>query len=159
MQSVDSREKSTALILLAASTIFGVLASDFVSVTDGAERGGASTRLLLAAAVAGSLIAVLMLLSPGKAHRSLRTTLREVWPKLAGLAVLVIGYALALETLGFFVATSIFLAAGSVLLGERRWGLLLTMSILGSVALELILLGVFGLALNEPLMHVLGSMA
>ena len=159
MQSVDSREKATALILLAASTIFGVLGSDIATVAEGAEQGSDSGRLLVAAAFAGSLIAVLMLLSPGKDHRSLRVTLREVWPRLSGLAVLVVGYALALNVLGFFVATALFLGIGSALLGERRWGLLVAMSILAAFALELFLLGVFRLALHDPLVHVLGLMA
>ena len=158
MQSVVGREKITALVLLAASTMFGVLGNDFVSMGDGAEQGGPTGRLLFAAALAGSLIAVLMLLSPGKAHRSLRATLREFWPQLLGLGVLVIGYALTLGPFGFVVATALFLISGSWLLGERRWPFLL-LAIPLAVALEFILEGAFGLALNDPLMQVFGLMA
>ncbi|MEM7043304.1 MAG: tripartite tricarboxylate transporter TctB family protein [Pseudomonadota bacterium] len=153
MQSVDSREKTTALILLAASTIFGVLAYDFGSVAHSVDQETPSNRLLVAAALAGSLIAVLMLLSPGKARRSLRSTLRTFWPQLLGLGMLVVGYAVILQPLGFLVATSLFLAAGSLLLGERRWWLLLVVSVPVAAALGLALHGVLGLALNDPLMH------
>lgn len=159
MQSVDSREKITALLLLAASTIIAMLARDFGAVTEGAEAGAAPGRLLFAVAVAGSLIAVLMLLSPGKAHRSLRSTLRAFWPQLLGLAALVAGYALVLEPLGFLIATSLFLATGSALLGERRWWLLAVLSIAAAAALGLVLGGVFGLALHDPLMQGLGLIA
>lgn len=155
MQSVDSREKITVLVLLAASTMFGVLANDFTPVTEGTEHSSGSGRLLFAAALAGSLIAVLMLLSPGKAHRSLRATLREFWPQLLGLGALVIGYALTLEPLGFVIATSLFLMIGSWLLGERRWPFLLLCVPLAAV-FGLILDGVFGLALDGPLMHAFG---
>jgi len=158
VQSVDSREKLTVLVLLAASTMFAVLANDFSATAEAAESGGASGRLLLAAALACSLIAVLMLLSPGKSHRSLRATLKQSWPQLAGLVVLVIGYALVLEPLGFFIATSLFLAIGSMLLGERRWWSLL-LSLPVAAALLLTLYGVFGLALNDPLMLALGLIA
>ncbi len=152
MQSVDSREKITVLVLLAASTMFGVLANDLGPVSEGVEQGTASSRLLFAAALAGSLIAVLMLLSPGKTRRSLRVTLRAFWPQLLGLGVLVIGYALTLEPLGFVIATTLFLMIGSWLLGERRWQFLL-FSIPLAAALGLILERVFGLALADPLMQ------
>lgn len=158
MQSVDSREKITVLVLLAASTMFGVLADDVGSVGEGAEQGSAANRLLFAAALAGSLIAVLMLLSPGKARRSLRATLRAFWPELLGLGALVIGYALTLEPLGFIIATSLFLMIGSWLLGERRWQFLL-LSIPLAVALGLALDRVFGLALDDPLMQAFGLIA
>ena len=69
-----------------------------------------------------------------------------------------IGYALTLEPLGFLVATSLFLMIGSLLLGERRWQLLL-LSIPVAAALGLTLEGVFGLALDDPLMQVLGLIA
>ncbi|MGI9500885.1 MAG: tripartite tricarboxylate transporter TctB family protein [Geminicoccaceae bacterium] len=156
MQGADSREKITVLVLLAASTMFAVLASDFGTMADAAEAGPASGRLLLAAALAGSLIAVLMLLSPGKTHRSLRASLRAFWPQLAGLTALVIGYALILAPLGFFLATSLFLAIGSLLLGERRWWSLLLLSVPVAAALQLAMHGVFGLTLADPLMHALG---
>ena len=159
MQSVDRRDKLTVLVLLAASTMLAVLSSDFGSPDEAAIRSPDSGRLLLAAALAGSLIAILMLLSPGKTHRSLGSTLREYWPHLAGLGILVIGYALTLQPLGFFIATSLFLAIGSMLLGERRWWSLLLFSLPVAAALELTLQGVFGLALNDPLMLALGLIA
>lgn len=155
MQSADSREKITVLVLLAASTMFGVMGNNFGSVGEGAEQAGASARLLFAAALAGSLIAVLMLLSPGKGHRSLRAMLRVYWPQLLGLGILVTGYALTLETLGFIIATCLFLMIGSWLLGERRWQLLL-LSIPLAAALGLTIEAAFGLALNDPLMQAFG---
>lgn len=158
MQSVESRDKLTVLILLAASTMFGVFARDLVTTPEDATSPSGG-KLLLAAAVAGSLIAVLMLLSPGKSHRSLRMALRTYWPQLGGLSFLVVGYALVLKPFGFFIATSLFLAAGLVLLGERRLGTLLLFSLPVAAALEFALKGVFGFALHDPMMQALGLIA
>jgi putative tricarboxylic transport membrane protein len=159
VQSVESRDKLTVLILLAASTMFAVFARDLVTAPEAAPASPAGGKFLLAAAVAGSLIAVLMLLSPGKSHRSLRTTLRGYWPQLVGLGLLVLGYALVLKPFGFFVATSLFLATGFVLLGERRLGTLLLFSLPVAAALEFALQGVFGFTLHDPMMRALGVMA
>ncbi len=159
MQSVERRDKLTVLILLAASTMLAVQAQQFGAADEAGEIGSSSNRVLLAVALAGSLIAILMLLSPGKAHRSLGATLRTFWPQLAGLSILIIGYALLLEPFGFFLATALFLALGSFLLGERRLWSLLLLSPIAAAALQLTLLSVFGLALDDPLMHALGLIA
>lgn len=159
MQSVERREKLTVLILLAASTMLAVQAQEFSPSGEAGEIGGSSSRVLLAVALAGSLIAILMLLSPGKGHRSLYTTLRTFWPQLVGLGILIVAYAFALGLFGFFLATALFLAFGSFLLGERRWWSLLLLSPIAAAALQLTLLSVFGLALDDPFMHALGLIA
>jgi putative tricarboxylic transport membrane protein len=139
--------------------MFGVFARDLVTTPETAAASPAGGKLLLAAALAGSLIAVLMLLSPGKSHRSLRETLRVYWPQLVGLSVLVLGYSLVLKPFGFFVATSLFLAAGFLLLGERRFGTLLLFSLPVAAALEFAIHGVFGFAVHDPMMRALGLIA
>lgn len=159
MQSVDSREKITVLILLAASTMIGVLAHDLGPIAEPAEAAPVPNRLFTAVALAGSLIAVLMLLSPGRSHRSLRATLRDFWPQLAGLCLLVLGYALTLGSLGFFLATSLFLAIGYLLLGGRQWEALLILALPVAAALQLMMHGMFGIALADPLMRALGVFA
>ena len=154
MQSANSRDKITVLILLAASIMIGVFAHGSGPVAEPLEAASASSRLLTAVALAGSLIAILMLLSPGSSHRSLGAVLRDFWPQLAGLAMLVVGYALALGTLGFFLATSLFLAIGYLLLGGRRWEALLILAIPVAAALQLMMHGMFGVP--DPLMQALG---
>ena len=68
--------------------------------------------------------------------------------------MLVVGYALALGTLGFFLATSLFLAIGYLLLGGRRWEALLILAIPVAAALQLMMHGMFGVP--DPLMQALG---
>jgi putative tricarboxylic transport membrane protein len=159
MQSVDRRDKVTVLIMLAASTTLGVAAQDISQVAGPAAADGASSRLLFAAALAGSLIAVLMLLSFDKDHRSLVAAIRADWPQLAGLGALALGYAALLEPLGFFFATSLFLAIGYLLLGERRWQAPLLLSAPVAAALEFLIYGVFGVAVADPALKALGVIA
>ncbi|MGI9510209.1 MAG: tripartite tricarboxylate transporter TctB family protein [Geminicoccaceae bacterium] len=164
MQSADSRDKITILILLAASTMIGVLAHGFGPIAlsaDAAPGDGVPVpnRLFTALALAGSLIAVLMLLSPGRNHRSLGATVRDSWPQLAGLSLLVVGYALALGTLGFFLATSLFLALGYLLLGGRRWEALLVLALPVAAVFELMMHGMFGVAVADPWLGTIGLFA
>lgn len=159
MQSVITRDKISALVLLAASISFGVLAHNMNGLADQPEAAMASSRLSLAFALAGSVIALLMLLSPDNEQRSRRSALFSTLQRLAGLGVLVVGYALTLETLGFLVATSLFLALGYLLLGERRWWSVLMTSVPVAAVLEILIYGVFGIAIADPLLRFLGFSA
>lgn len=152
MQSVVVRDKLSALVLLAASASFGVLAGD----VGAPEAGTESARLLLAAALAGGVIAVLMLLSPGKGRRSLASTLKTDGLRMSILGLLVAGYVLVLQTLGFFLATSLFLAGGYLLLGERRFGPLFVASVPVAALLEILMRGVFGIDVADPAIGFLG---
>jgi putative tricarboxylic transport membrane protein len=51
------------------------------------------------------------------------------WQLAAGLLLLMIGYGLALEWLGFLIATILFLTSGFWMLGERRPKILLAVAI------------------------------
>ena len=61
------------------------------------------------------------------------------WRLAAGLLVLMIAYGLALEWLGFLVATTLFLIVGFWMLGERRPGILLAVSVPFTVGFWLLL--------------------
>ena len=159
MHSAVSRDKLSALVLLAASTSFGVVAHDMNGLADQPEAVMASEKLFLAFALAGSLIALLMLLSPGKQSQPSKHSLLSTLQLLAGLVVLVVGYALTQETLGFLIATSLFLAFGYLLLGERRWWPVLVTSVPVAAVLEILIAGVFGIALADPLLRFLGFSA
>lgn len=159
MQSAITRDKLSALVLLAASTSFGVLANNMSGLVDQSEPATASGRLFLAFALAGSLIALLMLLSPDKNHQSSGSALFSTLQRLVGLGFLVVGYAFSLEILGFFIATSLFLALGYLLLGERRWLPVLMTSVPVAAILELLIYGVFGIAIADPLLRIVGFAA
>ncbi len=158
MQSAITRDKLSALVLLAASTSFGVVANNMSGLVD-PDAASASGRLFLAFALAGGVIALLMLLTPDKADRSSAPGFLSIMQRLAGLGVLMVGYALTLETLGFLIATSLFLACGYLLLGERRWLPVLITSISVSAVLGLLIHGVFGITIADPLLRFAGLAA
>ena len=159
MQSAITRDKLSALILLAASTSFGVLANNLGGFFDRSDAASAPGRLYLAFALTGSLLAFLMLLSPEKGLRFSGAAFRTSLQRLIGLSLLVICYALSLETLGFLIATSLFLALGYLLLGERRWALVLMTSIAIAAILQVLMYGVFGAVIADPLLHLVGVTA
>ncbi len=159
MQQGISSDKLSALIMLAISTACGVLANNMGVLADQPEHGAASGKFFLAIALAGSLMAFLMLLSPGKGHHRSAAAYRSSLGRLAGLLILVMGYALTMEWLGFFIATSLFLALGYILFGERRWLPLLMTSVPVAALLEFLIHGVFGAALADPFLNLVGLVA
>ncbi|NBD31147.1 MAG: tripartite tricarboxylate transporter TctB family protein [Alphaproteobacteria bacterium] len=64
---------------------------------------------------------------------------------LLGLMVL---YALMLRTAGFLLATTVFLVAGSVILGERKWHIMLPVAILATGAVWYLVQEVLGIFLR-----------
>lgn len=78
------------------------------------------------------------------------------WPPAVLLSALVILYALLIPYLGFFAASALFLAAGTLLLGERRPRAILATALGVSLALWLILDPGLGIYLDDPLLRALG---
>jgi putative tricarboxylic transport membrane protein len=64
---------------------------------------------------------------------------------LLGLMVL---YALALRPVGFLIATTVFLMAGSAVLGERRWLVMIAVSAAASVGVWYLVQEVLGIFLR-----------
>ncbi|WP_170766366.1 tripartite tricarboxylate transporter TctB family protein [Ruegeria lacuscaerulensis] len=48
------------------------------------------------------------------------------------LLLLMVFYAFALRPIGFLVSTTVFLVAGSAILGERRWGIMIIVSVIAA---------------------------
>lgn len=68
----------------------------------------------------------------------------HLWQALALLALMV-GYALGLRPLGFLLATSGFLILGSVILGERRWHIMLPVALLATFGVWYLVQEVLGI--------------
>ena len=85
---------------------------------------------------------------------------RRLWDYNIGQAVLLLGlmvlYALMLRPAGFLASTSVFLIAGSLVLGERRFVLLLAVSLIATVAIWYLVEGVLGIFLR-PLPFFMGT--
>jgi len=103
----------------------------------------------VALAVTGLLLGVIRLLELSRAARPAPgTSLTEFeWRPAALLCIAMLGYGLLLNPLGFVIATAIFLAAGFLILGERRTPLLVALPLLFSLGFYLLMTQVLGLYL------------
>lgn len=65
-----------------------------------------------------------------------------------GLLILMIVYALTLRPLGFITTTIAFLTASSVLLGERKWHIIIPVAVITAVIIWYLVQQVLGIYLN-----------
>ena len=72
------------------------------------------------------------------------------------LLVLMIAYALLLRTVGFLIATTLFLAGGSFILGERRFHIMIPVAAVAALAVWYLVQEVLGIFLR-PLPFIMGN--
>ena len=91
-----------------------------------AEESVTARTFPLLIAAGGSIVSLLYCLFPV----SLQVQLNGERARTLILLMIVTGYTLALEPLGFLFSTTLLLALGSIVLGEARWRILAGVSIL-----------------------------
>lgn len=86
-----------------------------------------------ALAIVGGIIAFLMLVLPPKGPRPTGGPFDGwglfAWGRVISLGLVMLAYGFLLTRVGFIVSTSLFLIAGYLILGERRWTVLLAASV------------------------------
>lgn len=158
MQGVLNRDRISALVLLAFSIAYGVLAYDIELYFVAPDDPFTPRTFPIALSWAGGAVALLILILPGKGTPtfSLDAIKAMDWPRILGLCVLMIAYGLTIKRFGFLISTSLFLICGYWLLGERRWWLLLLASIPVAVGFQFILHGLLGVYITDPMLKALG---
>jgi len=66
----------------------------------------------------------------------------------AALLALMVAYALGLRPLGFLLSTALFLILGSVILGERKFHIMIPVSVVTSIGVWYLVQGVLGIFLR-----------
>lgn len=143
-----NRDAIAALAFLAFSIAYGLQASR-IEMFPGQEFEPFTPRTFpFALAVIGGVLSCLQLL------KSLREGVSETrswatfdWARVALLTVLMVIYAALFSMLGFIVATTLFLAAGYIVLGERRPVVILAASLVLVLAFWAIMTQLLGLYL------------
>ena len=79
----------------------------------------------------------------------------HLWQAILLLGLMVV-YALTLRPLGFLLSTSAFLILGSFILGERKWHIMLPVSLIATVAVWYLVQQVLGIYMR-PLPGFLGG--
>ena len=136
-----------ALVLLAFSSGYGYLAYSYHLLPFERFLSVRPNTMPIGLAIAGIICSIAILIQPkdldvelegdGTVNRSdaeyLQNPQNFNWGQGIGLLVLATTYALSLRLLGFIFCTSTFLVLGGVLLGERRYTLLVSISITASL--------------------------
>ena len=116
-------------------------------------------------AVGGVVICIIVLLrmqcgTEGKEPSATDINYRRLHEYKLGQALtllaLMVAYALALRPIGFLAATTIFLVAGSAILGERKWHVMIPVSLIAAVFVWYLVQEVLGIFLR-PLPFFLGT--
>ena len=116
-----SRDRSSALIFLAFSLAYGALAFR-IELFPGSEFELFTARTLpIGLAIAGTVVSFLMLILGRGADQDNESLAGLNWTKVLALCVLMAVFGATITRLGFVSATSLFLVGGFLLLGERRW--------------------------------------
>ena len=129
-----TRDRVSAVLLLALSVGYGWM-STYIEMFAGAEADPFTPQTLpRALAVMGALLAIGIFFTPrtGRGAKSFASAFAGMdWGKTLELLVLMALFAVAIEWLGFLLASALFLASGFWVLGLRR----LRTLVLGSVPL------------------------
>ncbi|MEE2717459.1 MAG: tripartite tricarboxylate transporter TctB family protein [SAR324 cluster bacterium] len=142
-----STNRWVALGMLAFSSCYGYLAFTYRLLPFERFAPMKPNTLPMGLAVAGAICALALLFmreaksedessaNPAKEsdHKYLEQSGNYQWGQAIGLLVIAVLYALALGKLGFLLSTSGFLVAGAALLGERRFLVLVPVSVAATV--------------------------
>ena len=119
-----AREKVGALVLLAFSIAYGLLAFKIPLSFLAQQEFFTSRTMPYALAVLGIILAILILVMPTVDPAGKRTLKEETrgmdWMKAIYLVIAMVIYGLLMKWLGFIIASILFLLAGFYILGERN---------------------------------------
>lgn len=122
-----TRDRIGALLMLAFSLGYGVLIFRIPLLAFQAEAAFTARTMPQALSVLGIVLSLVLLVRPGDGEPVGIAGLQ--WKVAAGLCVLMLFYGFTVRPLGFLISTTIFLAGGILMLGERRWWLVLVASV------------------------------
>ena len=137
-----TRDRVSAVILLLFSVGYGWMSTS-IQMFAGAEADPFTPQTLpRTLAAMGTLLAIGLFVfgGSGKGGQSFRSAFAGLdWGKSLQLLVLMVLFAVAIEWLGFVIASALFLAGGFWVLGIRRWRTIALGSLPLSVGFWLIL--------------------
>jgi len=114
-----SSDRLGGLILLAFSLAYGFLALEITPSIATADLAFTARTMPLTLAVLAMFCSAWLVCYPGPNTERVAATFH--WQRFFAVLVVMSGYGLVLRPLGFVGATFLFLFAGFVILGERRW--------------------------------------
>ncbi|MGI9382313.1 MAG: tripartite tricarboxylate transporter TctB family protein [Methyloligellaceae bacterium] len=146
----------SALLLLAVSLTYFMMSYD-IELYPGSEEEWITAqtfpRYIGGAAI---LLCFLILVMPAPDDEGLAQWKTFDWVRPGLLCILMICYGLTIKSVGFLLSTTVFLAAGYLVLGERRLWVLLVASLPVAAGFEFILAGLLDITIRDPFLDMIG---
>ena len=151
-----TRDRISALFFLALSVAY-YLGAMQIELYPGDEEEVINARTFpkFIGLMAG-IFSFLILVLPAKGEEEKIDWAGFDWLRPLLLGGLMVAYGLSIKWPGFFLATSLFLIGGFLVLGERRWWAVLALSVPIAAGFELILDGLLGIYIEDPFVTWLG---
>lgn len=147
-----TRDRLSALVFLALSLGYGALALR-IELFPGSEDELFTARTLpLGLAAAGAVVSFLMIVLPPRGTGKPASLAGLNWGKVAVLCGLMAFYGATITRLGFVVSTALFLVGGILLLGERRWYVVLGLAVPVALGFWVLLSRLLGIYLEPGLL-------
>lgn len=146
-----TKDRISALFFLALCIAYWLLAQD-IRVMPFARNDPVTPQTVpRALAIVGAIIAFLMLVLPPKGERPTGGPFDGwglfAWGRVISLGLVMLAYGYLLTRVGFIISTSLFLIGGYLILGERRWAVILAASVPVVIVFWAILTQLLGLYL------------
>lgn len=122
-----NRDRIGALLLLALTVGYGGLSLRIPLLPFQAQAAFTARTVPEALTVLGVVLCLILLFKPGDDAPGGVAGFQ--WTKAGALCVVMVIYGLSVRPAGFLLSTSLFLIAGFLIMGERRWLLILGASI------------------------------
>ena len=154
-----SRDRISALFFLALSVAYYIGATGIELYPGDEEELINAQTFPKFIGVMGGIFSFLILVLPAKGQEEKIDWAGFDWRRPLILAALMVAYGLTIKWPGFFLATSLFLICGFLLLGERRWWVVLAASIPIAAGFELVLDNLLGIYIEDPFLVWIGLKA
>lgn len=151
-----SRDRIGALFFLCAAVGYYLMAGG-IELYPGDEYEPITARTFpKVIGAVGAVLSLLIIVLPGKGDEGPVGWAGLDWGRGALLCGLMVAYGLTIKWPGFFLATSAFLIAGFLVLGERRIWVLSLASLPVAAGFEFVLDGLLDIFIEDPFLAWLG---
>ncbi len=122
-----TNDRIGGLLLLAFSVAYGLLTFDIPLLPFQAQAAFTARTMPEALSILGIILSLTMIVKPSSNARP--EVAGFLWGRGAVICLVMVIYGLTVRPGGFLISTSLFLIAGILILGERRWWVVLVASI------------------------------
>lgn len=122
-----TNDRIGGLLLLAFSLAYGLLTFDIPLLPFQAQAAFTARTMPEALSVLGIVLSLTMIVKPSSDARP--EVAGFLWGRGAIICLVMVIYGLTVRPGGFLISTSLFLIAGILILGERRWWIVLVASV------------------------------